>query len=144
MARRNLQEMAEPQNEALNSLDVLIPRYAVNKAQAAELKKVCDVQNKEIKELRLNEKLDLYTVNGYKAIRSVSKRESFDEDKLVKILKKVDIEGLIKTKEYVDMDILEDAIYRGQLGEDTILALDSCKEVKEVVTLKVTKIKEKK
>ena len=144
MARKNLQETVNEPTEASRSLDALIPRYAVNKEQMDELKKVCDVQNKEIKELMLSENLDLYTSKGYKATKFISKRESFNEAKLLKALQDVNIDGLIKTKQYVDMDVLESALYRGQLSEEVILTLDKCKEVKEVVTLKITKVKEKK
>lgn len=144
MARKNLQELVNEPSEASKSLDVLIPRYAINKEQMDELKKVCDVQNKEIKSLMQSENLDLYTSKGFKATKFISKRESFNESKLLNALRDVDIDGLIKTKEYVDMDVLENALYRGQLSEDIILTLDKCKEVKEVVTLKITKIKEKK
>ena len=92
----------------------------------------------------LSENLDLYTSKGYKATKFISKRESFNEVKLLKVLQDVNIDGLIKTKQYVDMDVLENALYRGQLSEEVILTLDKCKEVKEVVTLKITKVKEKK
>ena len=41
-------------------------------------------------------------------------------------------------------DALEKAIYDGKLTQDQLLELDRAKEVKEVVTLRVTKIKKKK
>ena len=49
--------------------------------------------------------------------------------------------GIIKTKEYVDFDALEKAIYNGLLPGETLLEMDKAREVKEVVTLRVTKIK---
>ena len=50
------------------------------------------------------------------------------------------IRGVVKKKEYVDMDALENAIYNGKINA---AELASCQTKKEVVTLKVTKLKRK-
>ena len=42
------------------------------------------------------------------------------------------------------LNILEDAIYRNELSNEVLMEMDTCKEVKEVETLKVSKVKEKK
>ena len=92
-----------------------------------------------------------YQVDDWKATYSVQRRESMNEDKLLDVLKKnwTAHNGsmqcpYIKTKEYVDFDILEDAIYRNELSNEVLMEMDTCKEVKEVETLKVAKVKEKK
>lgn len=124
-------------------LDTLIPQYAENKSMLDDYKKICDKENKQIKELMTD---DTYEAGGYKATKSVQIRESLNEDRLLAIASQHrvfrDI-GIIKTKEYVDMEALESAIYKGMLDKETLMEIDKCRESKEVVTLRVTKIKEK-
>ena len=45
------------------------------------------------------------------------------------------------TKEYIDMDILEQEIYHGRLSQDALVAMDSCREVKEIQKLDIRKAK---
>ena len=79
-------------------------------------------------------------------IAKLSKREteSMNEAKLIELLKSENLTSTIKTKEYVDMDMLEKAIYAGDIPQDVLLKMESCKEVKTTVTLSVKKKKEKK
>lgn len=125
------------------TLDELIPSYAENKIELDNYKKICDGQNAEIKkrleELGENE----YTAGGYVAKRTVSERESMNEERLLEMLKKHNVPGVIKTKEYVDMDALEGYLYNTELSDEMAADLDSCREVKEVVQLRITKEKKK-
>ena len=127
-----------------HTLDNLIPAYAENKAILDDYKKICDKENKQIKELMTD---DTYEAGGYKATKSVQVRESMNEDKLLDMLKDVGgsyENGLIKTKEYVDMDVLESMLYKGKIPKDILMQIDKCRESKEVVTLRISKIKENK
>lgn len=135
--------MARVKFEETN-LDTLIPQYAENKNMLDDYKKICDEENKQIKELMTD---DTYEAGGYKATRSVQTRESMNEDKLLDVLQQYGVaynENIIRTKEYVDMDALENAIYKGKIDKDILLEIDKCRDKKEVVTLRVSKIKEKK
>ncbi len=134
MAKKKLGEM---------ELDVLIPQYAENKAMLDDYKKICDTENKQIKELMEE---GTYEVGGYKATKSVSVRESLNEDKLLELLldKGYGNTSVIKQKYYVDMDALESAIYSGQIPKEDLLEIDKCRESKEVVTLRISKVKENK
>ena len=143
------------------SLDTLIPQYAENKGLLDDYKKICDEENKQIKELMEE---GSYEAGGWKVTKTVSTRDTVNEEALLsllqsysdgisKALNKVDsnIEfidfrklGVIKTKEYVDMDALESAIYKGKVTKEVLLEIDKCRESKEVVTLRLSKIKEKK
>lgn len=127
------------------SLDTLIPQYAENKAILDDYKKICDTENKQIKDI-MDE--GSYEAGGYKATKSVQVRESMNEDKLLDVMKQHyaihQKFGIIKTKEYIDMDALESAIYKGQIDKDTLLEIDKCRESKEVVALRISKVKEKK
>lgn len=137
------------------SLDTLIPQYAENKSMFDDYKKICDDENKQIKELM---DTDTYEVNGYKATKSVSSRDSLNEDKLINNLDEelrgyFEENNIIRTKEYIDTDNLESLIYglknkkdieSKKLLNDLLVLLDNCTDRKEVVTLRVSKIKEKK
>ena len=134
MARRKIKAV---------SLDTLIPQYAENKGLLDDYKKICDEENKQIKELMEE---GSYEAGGWKATKSVTTRDSMNEEKLLDVLKKSGFTqtSIIKTKEYVDMDELESAIYNGLIEKDVLMKIDKCRESKEVVTLRISKVKEKK
>lgn len=128
----------------LQDLDTLIPRYAANKAEMDDYKKICDRENAEIKSIMRDFVVSSYEASGYKATYSVSERTSMNEEMLLDIAHNYNIPGIVKTKEYIDYDALEKAIYDGEISEDVLLEMDKAKTVKEVVTLRVSKVKQKK
>ena len=145
MKNGNKNEKKNPGGRKMVSeLDKLIPQYAMNKNEADAYKKLCDKENAQIKALMADLDNPVYETGGYKATYSVSTRESMNEDKLLEIAHIYGITEIVKTKEYIDFDILEDAIYKGRISEDILMEMNKAREVKEVVTLRVTKIKEKK
>ena len=115
-------------------LNELIPTYAFNKNEMDSYKKLCDRDNTIIKALMKEEGL-----NDYTAKISIQQRQTLNEDKLLDVIKDMDRPDLIKTKEYVDMDLLEKALYNGEIDANDI---DICMNTKEIVTLKVTHNKE--
>ena len=137
------------------SLDELIPTYAENKAMLDDYKKICDSENKQIKELMEE---GTYEAGGYKATKSVSTRDDIKEDKILAKLSDdmrecFELNNIIKTKEYIDMDNLESLIYSlnnkrdiesKKIKDELIELLDSCTERKNVVTLRISKVKESK
>ena len=127
-----------------NRLDALIPQYAANKAELDDYKKICDKENAIIKSIMADMDEPTYEAGGYKATYSVSERTSMNEEMLLEIAHNYGIPNIIKTKEYIDFDALENAIYKGDIPKEALLEMDKAKEVKEVVTLRVTKIKKKK
>ena len=166
MARRKLVEEI--------SLDTLIPQYAENKSMLDDYKKICDEENKQIKNMMSE---GSYEAGGYKATKSIQQRESMNEEKLLDELESLSgkhgghiydsikdfrkqiynllkAHKVIKTKHYIDFDALESLMYnmdKENFEHDTLDAksylvdlIDSCRETKEVVILRVTKIKEKK
>ena len=127
----------------LEKLDKLVPQYAQTKQQADTYKKQSDKENAEIKSIMTSLALQHYEAGGYKVVRSVQKRESFNEEQLIEIAHKYNIPDVIKTKEYIDFDALEKAIYDGNISQDVLLEMDKAKDVKHVVQLRISKIKEK-
>ena len=122
-------------------LETLIPIYYDNKQNLDFYKKECDAQNAEIKKLMAEQDIKEAEFLGVVAKYVIQKKESFNEEALLKLLKDNGYTNVIKTKEYVDMDALEDALYHDTIDKDTIVAMDKCKEVKEVVQLRVSKKK---
>lgn len=125
----------------MNNLEELVVRYALNKNELDSYKKICDRENAEIKarmtELDMNEVL----AGDYVAKLTIQKRETMDEDMLLEVLRNNNYTNVIRTKEYVDMDLLEREIYNGNVDKDTLVAMQKCKSVKEVPTLKIVKAK---
>lgn len=128
----------------LNDLDTLIPQYAANKSELDDYKKICDMENAQIKSIMKDFVITNYEAGGYKANYIISKRESINEAKLLEIAHRYNLDQIVKTKEYIDFDVLEDIIYKGEVSGEALLEMDKAKEVKEVVSLKLTKVKKKK
>ena len=128
----------------LEKLDKLVPQYAQTKQQADTYKKQSDKENAEIKSIMTSLALQHYEAGGYKVVRSVHKRESINEEQLIEIAHKYNIPDVIKTKEYIDFDALEKAIYDGNISQDVLLEMDKAKDVKHVVQLRISKLEEKK
>lgn len=130
------------------TFDEKIISYGTNNAELTTLKKVCDTEKADIKSEMAKMGINSYSAGGYKVSYSVSQRESIDENKMLAVLKRdwVNRYGsidcpYIKTREYVDMDILESVMYANELPKSVMLELDSCIDRTEVVTLKCTKDK---
>lgn len=125
-------------------LSILIPSYYDNKQNLDFYKKQCDAENAKIKELMAEQNIKDFEVDGITAKYVIQNKERMDEYKLLTLLKERGYTNVIKTKEYVDMDLLEDALYHDTIDKDTIVEMDKCKSVKEVVQLRVSKKKVKK
>lgn len=124
----------------------LIPEYGSHKETLDEYDKICKSENAEIKRIMEEEGIDNMQAGGYKVSYSVRETNKMDEDKLLALLQdKVSAESnIIKTKKYVDMDALESAIYNGAIPKEVLIEMDNCREKKQTVTLRITKVKEKK
>ena len=128
------------------SLKELVKSYGEMKQIVDGYKKPIEEANKEIKSIMSSKNLSEFESGGFKAKYSVSVSEGFDESKLIKVIKDtlapedLKLKEIIKTKEYVDMEILEDAIYNGIIPA---AKLQSCKTRTETPRLTIKKIKEK-
>lgn len=65
---------------------------------------------------------------------------SFDEDKLLNLCKGLNIDGLVKTKEYVDMTVLEESMYRDNSLKDKLKEVQIVKP--DIITLRCTQKKQ--
>lgn len=118
-----------------------VEEYAKQKEKLDILKKWCDSEASAIKEIMQELDIDKVDAGDYTATCTVSNRETMNEDFLLAIILKsgLTLDGLVKTKEYVDFDVLEKAIYNNQIPQDVILEMDKAREVKEIVTLRIKK-----
>ncbi len=117
--------------------------YASDKSIEATLKKKIENNNTSIKALFEMLGEDAITLdNGVTVCYGITRKESLDEEKLIGVLKThaPDTE-CIKTKEYVDTDVLENELYHEKFSEDAMKAMDECRVVKEVPTLTIKKAK---
>lgn len=120
----------------VKKLNTLVPEYYENKETMESYKKIVDKQNKEIKELMGDEYS--FETEEYRAVLSTSTRVTMDDNKLLQILKKHNID-CIRTREYVDMDILENMLYHNEIPKNVVKLISECKDEKEVKTLRVSK-----
>lgn len=134
---------------SLNELDKLIPQYAQNKSELDSYKKICERENNKIKSIMKDFVVTHYEADGYRANYSVSQRETLNEELLLSLFTSVPAFtkiaedcSIVKTKQYIDFDALEKAIYDGKLSQEQLLEINKARETKEVVTLRVSKIKE--
>lgn len=131
------------------ALEVYAGEYVEAKRQESQIKKKVENTNASVKQFMELLKLNTFELkDGTQVCYSVTVRECFAEEKLVTEKKLIDIikhfapdSRCIKTKEYIDMDVLEGEIYRGQLSDDALCAMDSCKNIKEIPTLTIKKPK---
>lgn len=141
MSRKNLSEEAEMRPSTLDELVVL---YAEDKKNLDNLTKVCDSEKAEIKRQLETAGKKEHSAGGYTVKYVVSSRETMNEDKLLEVIKKFNITGVIKTKEYVDMDALESYLYNHELSANFATELDRCRDKTPIVQLRLSKTKQKK
>lgn len=104
---------------------------------AAEAKK--NALNKTIKSMLSEYNMNKYVSKESGITLSVSTRPnvSYDENVLLCIIKNLGVDGIIKTKEYVDMEALESALYHGTIKKEDIK--DGIIVKPDIVTLRCTK-----
>lgn len=124
-------------------IEEVVENYYNDKQAEKVLKASLTAGNEFIKDYMKSAEKDSEIFGDYKVTVSVTDKSTFNEDKLLKLMKS-EYPAVVKTKEYVDIDALEDAMYKGLIPERIILDMDSAKEPKEVVTLRVSKPKKKK
>lgn len=133
--------MSDFTNKLTDELTDVGRRFIMNKNELDSYKKLVDADNKIIKEIMADINVDEFAIDSSILKRSVEHRETMNEDALLQYLKDNNIEGVIKTKEYVDMDALESAIYNESISAEIVSGMSKCKTTTEVVKLTVKKAK---
>lgn len=122
------------------TLHEMINKYGILNKEANRVKREADSFNKAIKTEMKQQNLDEVSTGTWTAKFQVRKSESLDEEKVIEILKRNNIKGIIKRKEYVDESLLENAIYSGKLSQSILNEISNCKVVKETVALTIKEI----
>ena len=137
--------MARVKIEKVQTLEQLIPEYGVQNTECNALKKKVSELNTKIKEAIKNAKQENteIIVDGWKCSLTVSDESTLNEDRLLIYAKEHNLD-IIRTKEYIDYDVLEKLMYNGTISDEMMKEIDDkCKEPKTKETLRCTKIKEK-
>ena len=125
--------------EEIEELDNAINEYYECNTKLNSIKHNKEVYNAYIKEILKRSEILKYSTNeGINASLTITNKPIYAEEKLIEFLKPMNIPGLIKTKEFVDMDVLEDCIYHNQINAADLAPY---KEDKFTETLRVTKSK---
>jgi hypothetical protein len=146
MPRKNLMDTTKESKPTVNvsELSKIISSYIANKDLEKEYKDLASAENTRIKtimeEMDISECEDAEGNNVAKVTEQ--KKETFIEERLIQFLKDNGYtKDIVKTKEYVDMDALESAIYHGIIPESVVKEMADCKEVKITKVLRVSKKK---
>ena len=131
-------------NKLNEEFENLIIEFGTNKTASDNLKKTAESQKNEIKRIMLADKLTTASAGGYKVTLSSYQDEKMDEDKLIEVLKNHDLaRGIVKTQEYVDMNNLEQVLYYGNIDDEILLDIDSCRSSKTITKLTLSRVKKK-
>lgn len=122
----------------MSNLGEIIERYGTNKAELDKIKKVVDADNTEIKLLMNKDGLSEFSSDNFTAKCSVITSQDFDEGLLLAKIKELGLSNCIATREYVDMEVLENLIYNGSVNA---AELASCKVTKSQTRLTIKKNK---
>lgn len=131
------------------NLSEMVSAYADVKAREKQVKADVDELNKSIKSAMIEGNLSEAYGGGYVATLTEQKREDFDEDKLIALFKKnldvnPELAKCIKTKEYIDMEALENLIYNAEVNNDIVTEMGKCKTEKVTRVLRIKKDTKKK
>lgn len=128
--------------EKKESLTTLIPEFGEIKSKADDFKKQAEAKNKAIKKLMAEEGITEKEVEGWQVKYLVSTSDSYDEDAMLEFMKKhKQFAECIKTREYIDEEVLEDLIYHGKLSKNLVASLDRFRTVKETEKLLIKRVR---
>lgn len=118
-------------NEVKNDFKSMVDEYVKLKSEEKVITKQTKKLNEDIKKYLIDNNLTRF--DGDIGSVELSSRESvsFDEEKLIAFFKesgKADM--LVKTKEYVDYDAFESALYHEEFSKDEVKKMDEFKVVK--------------
>ena len=131
----------------MNNINEMIDSYGEQKKIFDPMKKSIENQSNTIKAIMQENNTNYIETENFKATVTERITEGFDEDKLISVISSIDPNSkldILKVKQYVDMDALEDAIYRGAITDENLLKIGECKTTKTSYALTVKPIKKEK
>jgi len=130
-------------------LEALIEIFGAQDAEFKKKKKELEDVKTKIKDLMSELELSDISSTNYKANYIVQHKQNVDEDGMLGILEEDWLSknhslqdcAYIKTKNYVDMDVLENYLYNKEIDDKVVEELNKCITNTEVIVLKVAKLK---
>ena len=127
-----------------DELSRIISSYITNKDLEKEYKDQASVENTRIKSIM--EQLNITECESSDGLNlakvSEQKKESFREDELIEHLKQNNVaDDIVKTKEYIDYDALENAIYKETISSDIVTGMNAFKDIVVTKVLRISKNK---
>jgi hypothetical protein len=119
----------------------LVSNYITKKQQYDALKKEVDELNKLVKLFMADNNLGNVVRGQYKVTKSDSQRITWQHDLLLDKVKTYNMPELIEQVEQVNMPALEQAILDETVNVEDLM---DCQQTTDVVTLRISKVKEDK
>lgn len=126
------------------TLEDMVKIYAGKKEELDPLKKEVDNYGKKIKAEMCNQDLTEVVVDGIKASITITPKSDFNELQAIEILRKnltpEQFNSVVKTKEYIDDDALENLVYTEGIDASILAPAETPKE--PTITLRLGKVKQ--
>lgn len=130
----------------MKELEKIVPHYFENNEESKNYSKVAKAYGITIKNILTEIKMDTLDVGDFKVSISHIDKSYMDTDKLLAFIKaefpKELQERVIKTKEYIDEDVLESIMYKNEIDDKIKANMSKCMVEKEELRLNVRKLKE--
>ena len=122
----------------------VVDRYCSQKEVQKETDKELKKLSAQIKNYMAEHSDEDVSTKAFTVHIQVRPSESVNEDQMLEVLKNAmgDSCPFIRTKEYVDFDALEAAIYNDEVSKETLLELDKCRTVNTTRALTYKRNKE--
>ena len=132
-------ESIELTEDMKRRLDDVCSQYYKNNQSYKSSKSANDVCGDNVKELFKEYGINKFvTADGIRISITNTTKTSFCEEQLIPFLKECGLDSCVETREFVNIDALEDALYHGQLDPSKLAPF---KEDKIVTRLNCTKAK---
>ena len=132
--------------EQLAKLEKIVPQYFATNEESKALKKDVTKGSTDIKDILKAIDMDSVDVGEFRVSLSHIDKSYMDMDKLLAFIKATFPhelqERVIKTKEYVDEDVLESIMYKNEIDDKTKADMAKCMVEKEEIRLNIRKLKE--
>lgn len=127
-------------------LEALVERYGEMKGQLDVIKKQTDKDKEIIKQSMDSLDMEKFESPNYIAKLSFQEKQSLNEEAFIPFLHEnfEDISskyGIIKKKEYIDSDALENAIYKNAFSTEQLSSLEKFTETTIITKLNIRKVK---
>lgn len=125
-------------NEALKKLEETTKSFIQNKKQSDAIAKIVKQENETIKRSLIELGLEEYASGEARVFIVRSTKQDLDEDGLILKLKELGLaKGIVKRREYIDLEALENALYHSRINAADIAG---CFTEKETISLRIGKV----